>query len=72
LIEDIGDRRLVLARCDSPDAVPTGKALGISLFQGFTLDGQKPEIDGIEGEARVLGGAINRHRTAQRAVERKD
>jgi len=66
-IEAIGDHRLVLARCDSPNAIATGKALGISLFQGFTLDDQKPDIEGIEDEARILGGAINRHRTARRA-----
>lgn len=67
-IEDLGERRLVLARCDSPNAIETGQALGISLFQGFTLDDRKPNI---EGEARVLGSAMTRQRAAWRTRQRR-
>ena len=38
LVERAGEGRIILCRCDSPEAISFGHALGISLFQGRQID----------------------------------
>lgn len=39
-VDRIGGKRVILCRCDSPEAIEYGRALGISLFQGRYIDTQ--------------------------------
>ena len=47
-IQRCGNKRIILCRCDSKQAVEFGQALGVSLFQGRYLDGM------IDPNATVL------------------
>ncbi|MBF0562872.1 MAG: hypothetical protein HQL37_12830 [Alphaproteobacteria bacterium] len=46
LLKRNGLKRIILSRCESPDAIETGRILGITLFQGHHID----EI--LAGESR--------------------
>jgi hypothetical protein len=43
VVERIGRERLILSRCDSPDAAKAGAALGIAMYQGRLIDKQLQE-----------------------------
>lgn len=40
VVERIGRERLILSRCDSPDAATAGATLGITMYQGRLIDKQ--------------------------------
>ena len=40
VVDRIGRDRLILSRCDSPDAAKAGAALGITMYQGRMIDKQ--------------------------------
>lgn len=40
VVAQIGHERLILSRCDSPDAATAGAALGITMYQGRLIDQQ--------------------------------
>jgi len=43
VVERIGRDRLILSRCDSPDAAKAGAELGITMYQGRLIDKQVQE-----------------------------
>lgn len=43
VVDRIGRDRLILSRCDSPDAYKAGAALGIAMYQGRLIDKQLQE-----------------------------
>lgn len=43
VVARIGRERLILSRCDSPEAAKAGAALGIAMYQGRLIDGQLHE-----------------------------
>lgn len=43
VVERIGRDRLILSRCDSPDAAKAGASLGIAMYQGRLIDKQVQE-----------------------------
>lgn len=50
VVEHIGRERLILARCDSPDAAKAGAELGIAMYQGRLFDRQLNEA-GLAGRS---------------------
>jgi hypothetical protein len=46
LVEQAGQGRVVLCRCDSRKAIDYGRSLGIFLFQGKQLDAQQAQKEG--------------------------
>ena len=38
VVAHIGRERLILSRCDSPEAATAGDALGITMYQGRLID----------------------------------
>jgi EAL domain-containing protein (putative c-di-GMP-specific phosphodiesterase class I) len=63
--------RLILSRSDSETALEVGRALGISMFQGYHLDHLLVSAMAPEDVARTLGDAKSRHRAATRGAERR-
>ncbi len=68
-IERLSPERLILCRCDSAQAVELGRRFGISLFQGYHLDGLLARPD-PHAEAGRLAAAAARHRRNARAEQR--
>jgi EAL domain-containing protein (putative c-di-GMP-specific phosphodiesterase class I) len=58
--------RLIMNRCDNETAIDTGRALGIALFQGHTLDRMIAEGISAEETVRSLSAAKARQRAASR------
>ena len=62
----LGPERLILARCDSEQALEIGDSLGISLYQGRLLDEMlKRRITRVRS-IQALADALGRHRAATR------
>jgi len=62
-----GPERLILARCDSDQALDVGHSLGIALYQGYLLDRMIAEEVSRREQVGSLSQAMARHRAAQRA-----
>ncbi|MBX6322949.1 MAG: EAL domain-containing protein [Rhodospirillaceae bacterium] len=57
-VDRIGRDRLILCRCDSPEALRVGRAMGINLYQGRYFDGLLKEADGAPGrDSRTVASA---------------
>ncbi len=63
--------RLILSRSDSETALEFGRALGITLFQGYHIDHLLVSTMAAEDVARALGDAKSRHRAATRGAEHR-
>ncbi len=68
-IERLSPERLILCRCDSAQALALGRRFGITLFQGYHLDGLLARPD-PHAEAERLAAAAARHRRSSRAEQR--
>ncbi len=65
-VRGIGSERLILARCDSEQALEFGLSLGITLYQGFLLDRMLSKDRPREESARAMSDALARHRAENR------
>ncbi len=63
--------RVVLSRSDSETPLEVGRALGITLFQGYHLDHLLVSTMAPADGAHTLGDAKSRHRAATRAAEHR-
>lgn len=57
VVERIGRERLILTRCDSPDAAKAGADLGIAMYQGRLFDKQLQEIAAAGKSGAAAGTA---------------
>lgn len=64
--ERMGSERLILARCDSEQALEVGESLGIRLYQGHLLDEMLLRNITREQSIEALTEALQRHRAANR------
>ena len=64
--ERVGSERLILARCDSEQALDIGDALGISLYQGHLLEEMLSQRMTRTRSIKTLADALARHRAAAR------
>ena len=55
LVSEVGADRVVLCRVDNRDAVTTGQALGLRLFQGHVIDAMLREENRRRGLRRLKG-----------------
>ncbi|HEX6958714.1 MAG TPA: hypothetical protein VF194_12075 [Ferrovibrio sp.] len=73
LIERFGSDKIVLTRCDHPDAVERGLRLGVRRFQGRGINRFLFSVDAVE---RVLGQiaatSVAKSLTRQRAPRRRE
>ena len=65
-VEKIGSERLILAHCDSEQALEIGGSLGIALYQGRLLDEMLARNITREESVEALTDALARHRAASR------
>jgi len=65
-VENVGVERLILARCDSEQALEAGEALGITLYQGYLLDQMLARNVTRQDKVEALADALTRHRAASR------
>ncbi len=64
--EKLGPERLILAHCDSEQALEVGESLGITLYQGYLLDRMLANNITRKEKIDALAGAMARHRAANR------
>ncbi len=64
--EKVGIERLILARCDSEQALEAGETLGITLYQGHLLDEMLARNVTRQDKVEALTDALTRHRAASR------
>jgi len=64
--DKVGSERLILAHCDSENALEVGESLGISLYQGYLLDEMVARNITREESIGALTEALQRHRAAGR------
>jgi len=64
--EKVGPGRLILAHCDSEQALEVGESLGITLYQGHLLDEMLARNVTREESIEALTDALQRHRAASR------
>ncbi len=64
--EKAGPERLILAHCDSEQALEVGESLGITLYQGYLLDEMLARNITREESIEALTDALARHRAASR------
>ncbi len=64
--EKVGPERLILAHCDSEQALEVGESLGITLYQGYLLDEMLARNITREESIEALTDALQRHRAATR------
>ncbi len=64
--ERVGPERLILARCDSEQALDVGDSLGISLYQGHLLEEMLARRMTRTRSIKTLADALARHRAAAR------
>lgn len=64
--EKVGPERLILAHCDSEQALEVGESLGITLYQGYLLDEMLARSITREESIEALTDALQRHRAASR------
>ena len=64
--EKMGSERLILARCDSEQALEVGDSLGITLYQGHLLDEMVARNITRQESIEALTDALQRHRAASR------
>ena len=64
--EKMGPERLILAHCDSEQALEVGESLGITLYQGYLLDEMLARSITREESIEALTDALQRHRAASR------
>ncbi len=64
--EKVGPERLILAHCDSEQALEVGESLGITLYQGYLLDEMLAHNITREDSIEALTEALARHRAASR------
>ena len=64
--EKVGPERLILAHCDSEQALEVGESLGITLYQGYLLDQMLAQNITRKDKIDALAGAMARHRAASR------
>ncbi len=64
--EKVGPERLILAHCDSEQALEVGESLGITLYQGYLLDEMLARNITREESIEALTDALQRHRAASR------
>jgi len=64
----VGAERLILARCDSEQALDVGDALGISLYQGHLLEEMLARRMTRTRSIKTLADALARHRAAARSA----
>ncbi len=62
----VGTERIILARCESEQALEIGRSLGISLYQGRWLDRMLSRTVSREQTVLALSDALARHRAALR------
>ena len=62
----VGTDRIILARCESEQALEIGRSLGISLYQGRWLDQMLSRNVSREQTVLTLTDALARHRAAVR------
>jgi EAL domain-containing protein (putative c-di-GMP-specific phosphodiesterase class I) len=62
----IGSERLILAHCDSEQALEAGDSLGITLYQGYLLDEMLASNITRKESIDALTEALQRHRAAER------
>ncbi len=65
-VEKVGVERLILAHCDSEQALEVGESLGITLYQGHLLDEMLASNVTRKDEIEALTDALARHRAAGR------
>ena len=65
-VSRLGAGRLILARCDSEQALEFGLSLGITLYQGYLLDTMLSKDRTRTASARTMSDALARQRTANR------
>ena len=65
-VEKVGFERLILAHCDSEQALEVGESLGITLYQGFLLDEMLASSVTRKEKIDALTDALARHRAASR------
>ncbi|MGH6947210.1 MAG: EAL domain-containing protein, partial [Kiloniellales bacterium] len=58
--------RIIMTRCDSPDALVTGRKLGINIYQGYHLDRLLRQKTTSNEFIATLSRAMQRHRASQR------
>ena len=64
--EKVGIERLILAHCDSGQALEVGESLGITLYQGHLLDEMLASNVTRKDKVEALTEALARHRSASR------
>jgi hypothetical protein len=64
--EKVGPERLILAHCDSEQALEVGESLGITLYQGYLLDDMLAHSITREESIEALTNALQRQRAASR------
>lgn len=65
-IGEIGPERVILSHCGSEEALSTGQALGLSLYQGFHVDRLSDSLRTADESASILSNAMARHRASER------
>ncbi len=68
-VKAVGNSRFIMSRCDRPQAVQIGHALGISLFQGFHINDLRASTMKSEEKVQRLTDALARQRAATRSYE---
>lgn len=65
-VQDTGAKRMILARCDSEQALEVGRSLGISLYQGYLLDDMLSRDVSRKESIQSMSNAVARNRAASR------
>ena len=65
-VRKMGSERLILAHCDSEQALEFGLSLGITLYQGYLLDTMLSKDRTRTASARTMSDALARQRAANR------
>ncbi|MFQ5774791.1 MAG: hypothetical protein ACE5GS_09760 [Kiloniellaceae bacterium] len=68
---NVGQGRLILARCDSERALEVGRTLGVMLYQGHLIDQILSQSVSREQSTQAMADAMKRHRAASRAEGRR-
>ena len=65
-VRKVGAERMILARCDSEQALELGLSVGISLYQGYLLDKMLSKDRTRTASARTMSDALARQRSSNR------
>lgn len=65
-VDAFSPERVILCHCDAPEALELGRALGITLYQGYHLDGLLAQSPRKDEELGRLVEAMRRHRMSAR------